>query len=135
MSLLRWDGLSQAFIDERVEQVSRDQSRTARQYNSSLVDSAVIGRFDALAKRGYHVTVMFTGDTIECTCIMGGDCNSPYKQFFNPIDGRGFTYVHMDHVPDDVVGGLDDGRDSQAFCDGLFDWMSQYVLSVEGKPR
>ena len=96
---------------------------------------AVIERFDALAKRGYSVNVAFTGDTIECTSIMGGDCNCPCKKFYDPSDGHGFTYVHMDDVPDDVVDILDDGRDSQAFCDGLFDWMQQYVLSVEGKPR
>jgi len=95
----------------------------------------VIGRFDALAKRGYHVNVVFTGDTVECVSIIGGDCNCPCPKHFDPSDGHGFTHVSMDDVPDDVLEALDDGRDSQSFCDGMFDWMENHVLSVEAKSR
>lgn len=102
---------------------------------SAPVHAIVIGRFDALAKRGYHVNVMFAGNTVECISIAGGDANCPCHKYFDPSDGHGFTYVHMDHVPDDVLNDLDDGRESQAVCDGLFDWMEKHVLAMEAKPR
>lgn len=108
--------------------------RTDHATDASL-HGIVIGRFEALANRGYHVNVVFTGDTVECTHISGGDPNCPHPKYFDPSDGHGWTYVHMDHVPDEVLDELDDGRSSQEFCDGLFDWMEKHVLNVEAKAR
>lgn len=106
--------------------------------NLSMSDSEnfdVIRRFIELSKRGYQVHVSFSGDVIECTCIVGGDCNCPCPKYFDPSDGHGRTFVHMDDIPEDVLDELDDGRDSQAYSIGLFDWMEKYVLSVEAKSR
>ena len=93
----------------------------------------IIERSRQLAKRGYQVGVAFTGDMVECTYITGGDANCPHPKYFDPSDGHGFTYVHMDHVPDNIFDELDDGRDPQAFSNGLFDWMEKRVLYLEAR--
>lgn len=87
-----------------------------------------------LAKRGYEVNVTFSGDTVACVYIEGGDSNCPHLKYYDPADGHGYTHVHMDNIPGDVLDGLDDGRDPQAYCEGLFEWMRRRVLELEGRP-
>lgn len=111
---------------------------------ASLGVKKLLKKFDSLARRGYEVHVTFYGDGVECTHIIGGDPNCSHRKYFDPEDGHGFTYVHMDDIPDEVLDSVDKLTSTQVCQNGssdwlsrymMFEWMEQHVLSVEAEPK
>lgn len=84
-----------------------------------------------LLARGYQSIILIGGTGAEVQSIMGGDCNCPRPKFYDPQDGHGWTYIHMDDVPDDVMDTF--GNDTYELESAR--WMIAEAERLEGTAR